>query len=522
MSVSNIQDHAAGRLDGEEPAQQGSFTEISSAERAAHHRDFSGATSSRDRRPARGRDESPDPTIRHDRQEEPQMTVRDILRVVRRYWRSASALFILGLLLGVTFFVLAPREYTSTARIYVTTATGDDLAQLQVGRSVSEQIVASYADLVSTAVVLEPVMRQVGAEESLTDFADSVEASVVEGTTLLEVSVRASTPEVSTARTEALTDSLVEFIGDLEEMQGAPQDLISVSIMQPAAMPEAPTSPQPLLVFGGAAGGGVALGLGAAALRESLNRRVRDRHDVQAASTLPVLEMGLDARSGSALAPAVRRVLAPMQALRARSGGRGAEGPAPVMLVAAVDPDVLSADVAERLARAAADDGFRVLLIEASGGHGWAGSGLPRLSEAAVNGRATTPTTWGRDQSAAGVIDVMSLDRPTGTLEADLQHTRESLDRARADCDLVILSAAPVSADARGLGLAGDADATWLVVRAGHTEQEDLSGALDVLEGLTRSLAGTIVVGSSASSRRAASRLGRRAGSRSRPRRRRS
>ncbi|GAA1183321.1 Wzz/FepE/Etk N-terminal domain-containing protein [Nesterenkonia xinjiangensis] len=465
-------------------------------------------------RHAPGTGESPDPTIRHARQEESQMTVWDMLRVVRRYWRSACALFILGLLVGVTFFVLAPREYTSTARIYVTTATGDDLSQLQLGRSVSEQIVASYADLVGTAVVLEPVMQQVGAEEPLADFADSVDASVVEGTTLLEVSVRASTPEVSAARTEALTDSLVEFIGDLEEMQGAPQDLISVSIMQPAVIPEVPTSPQPLMVFGGALGGGAALGLGVAALRESLNRRVRDRHDVQVASSLPVLEMDLGADDGDTLTPAVRRILAPMQALRARSGGRGADGPAPVTLVASVDPEVLSAEVAERLARSAAEDGFRVLLIEASGGNAWAGSGFSRAAEVAVNGRA--PMSQGRRRNAAAGIDVMSLDHPIGTLEDDLLHTRETLDRARAACDLVILSAAPVTADARGLGLAGDADATWLVVRAGHTLMDDLSGALDLLEGLTRSLAGTIVVGSRPPSSRAARRLGRRARSRRR------
>lgn len=461
--------------------------------------------------PTRGLDDPPRPTVRQDRQEEPQMTVQDMLRVVRRYWRSACGLFVLGLLLGATFFVLAPREYTSTARIYVTTATGDDLAQLQLGRSVSEHIVSSYADLVNTPIVLEPVMRQAGVDESLTEFADSVDASVVEGTTLLEVSVRASSPEVSTARTEALAESLVGFIGDLEEMQGAPQDLISVSIMQPAVLPEAPTSPQPLLVFGAAAGGGAVFGLGSAALRESLNRRVRDRHDVQTATSLPVLELALGSVTDPVVTPAVRRIIAPMQALRARSGGRGSVGPAPVMLVAGVDPDPLAADVSERLARAAADDGFRVLLVEASGGHGWAGSGLPCLSETPMNGRAAAAaTSRGGGSEGVGLIEVTTLDRPTGRLEEDLKHTRQSLDRARAACDLVILSAAPVAADARGLGLAGDADATWLVLQAGRTEREELSGALDVLDGLTRSLAGAVVVGGVSASRGAAGRRRRR------------
>ncbi|WP_344680979.1 MULTISPECIES: Wzz/FepE/Etk N-terminal domain-containing protein [Actinomycetes] len=429
------------------------------------------------------------------------MTVRDMLRVVRRYWRSSCALFLLGLVFGATFFVLAPREYTSTARIYVTTATGEDLSQLQLGRSVSEQIVSSYADLVSTPVVLEPVMRREGVEEPLADFADSVDAEVVDGTTLLELSVRASTPEVSMARAEALTGSLVEFVGDLEAMQGAPQDLISVSIMQPAVLPEAPTSPQPLLVFGGAAGAGAALGLGSAALRESLNRRVRDRHDVQASTAMPVLAMGGEPDAG--VAGAARRVLAPMQALRARSGVRGAERLAPVMLVAGVDADVLSADVAEVLARAAAADGFRVLLIEASGGHGWAASDLPQSAQSAMNGRSSPAvgTSEGGRQAAAGV-EIMALNAPTGVLEADLRLTRQTVDRARAACDLVILNAAPVSADARGLGLAGEADATWLVLRAGHTVQEDLSGSLGVLEGLSRSLAGVIVVGRTTGRRR--------------------
>ncbi|MDS2172885.1 Wzz/FepE/Etk N-terminal domain-containing protein [Nesterenkonia sp. CL21] len=438
------------------------------------------------------------------------MTVRDMLRVVRRYWRSSCALFLLGLVLGAAFFVLAPREYTSTARIYVTTATGEDLSQLQLGRSVSEQIVASYADLVSTPVVLEPVMRREGVEEPLADFADSVDAEVVDGTTLLELSVRASSPEVSMARTEALTDSLVEFVGDLEAMQGAPQDLISVSIMQPAVLPEAPTSPQPLLVFGGAAGAGAALGLGSAALRESLNRRVRDRHDVQASTSMPVLELGEEPESDAA--GAMRRILAPMQALRARSGGRGAERPAPVMLVAGVDPDVLSADVAEALARAAAGDGFRVLLIEASGGHGWAAADLPQSPQSAENGRSSPVAGVSvRGRRAAAGVEIMALDAPTGALEADLRHTRHTVDRARTAYDLVILNAAPVSADARGLGLAGDADATWLVLRAGHTVQEELSGALGVLEGLSRSLAGVIVVGRTTARRR---RRARRAASR--------
>ena len=69
-------------------------------------------------------------------------------------------------------------KYESTAQLYVSVRTeGAATGDLVQGTTFARQVVASYVDIVTTALVLDPVVEELGLEESSADVAAQISAS---------------------------------------------------------------------------------------------------------------------------------------------------------------------------------------------------------------------------------------------------------------------------------------------------------------------------------------------------------
>ena len=100
-----------------------------------------------------------------------------LLEVVRkqRAWLAVGVL--VGLLLAVVHLVTTPRSYEATAGAYFSLEYGDSASDLVQGSTYAQNQVSSFALLVTTPAVLEPVAVDFGLTESSQAFAGRVSAS---------------------------------------------------------------------------------------------------------------------------------------------------------------------------------------------------------------------------------------------------------------------------------------------------------------------------------------------------------
>lgn len=86
------------------------------------------------------------------------MELHDYLAILRKQWVVITVITLLGALAGLALALTGTPTYAATAKVFVSTTSGDSAAELAQGNSFTMQRVETYADLVTTAAVLEPTL----------------------------------------------------------------------------------------------------------------------------------------------------------------------------------------------------------------------------------------------------------------------------------------------------------------------------------------------------------------------------
>ncbi len=312
---------------------------------------------------------------------------------------------------------------------------------------------------------------------------------------------------------------------------------IAVRIVDAAAAPSNPIRPRPLLNVALALLLGLMVGVSASLMREMGDRSVRSRGDALAAGGLPVLgalprlrvrRRTLPRMLGSgrawakasdvAVAPDRDRTVGSIASLLITQPGTPTayteafnqlfatlalsyqDRPVKVIVFTSPLPGEGKTLSAINFALAGALRGLRVLLIDGD------------LRCGVVNTAMGIARAPGFSELLAGTAEVgeaarwISLDKqgslfvmPSGTLPAipgsvlTISRLHEALSALAPTFDLVVIDTPPVNlvADA---GLVGSgADAVLLVVRAGHTQVDDLRYAMDRLEAMRAPVLGTLL-----------------------------
>ncbi|OBI23372.1 chain-length determining protein [Mycobacterium sp. E2327] len=270
------------------------------------------------------------------------------------------------------------------------------------------------------------------------------------------------------------------------------------TIVEQPGVPDSPIKPVPVRNMAMGLAAGLLLGTGAALTREAADRSVRDRAKLERLSNLPTLAelpgkrgsaprfgtdisfddavRGLRARLLRALEPGARRVL-----LTAPFGGEG------------------TTTTAVNLARAFAESGEEALLVEGDTRRPViagllkvdSGEGLGNaLSDPDIAAEAVKPTSIPR----LFILAARAVRRDTLPSSAYLP---EVLDKVLADVsatfDRTVIDGPPVLATADSGLLAGAAQATVLVVRAGRTTEDELTDALTALRAAGADVVGTVL-----------------------------
>lgn len=432
------------------------------------------------------------------------MELRDYIRILRKSWLLIVLLTLVGVAAAATFSLLQKPMYTASTKVFVSTSSGQNVSDLAQGNSFTVQRVKTYSDLVTTPIVLQPVIAALELNMTSDDLASAVSASAPLDTTLIEISVSNEDPVLAADLANAISQSLTAVVQDIEAPEAGSENTSPVKLtrVQDAPVPQSPVSPKvPLNVALGALVG-LALGLAIAVLRETLDNRVRNERDVAQLTDAPIIggiafdpkaktrPLIVQADPRSPRAESFRTLRTNLSFLDIGSEDRS------FVVTSSVQSEGKSTTAAN-LAISLADSGARVLLVDAD-------LRRPKVAEymgleGAVGitdvliGRAElldVVQPWGRSKLfvlPAGKIPPNPSELLGSSAMADL------IALFNREFDAVIFDAPPLLPVTDAAILSKSVGGAILVVAAGHTHKNQLKGAVSALENVGAPISGLVL-----------------------------
>lgn len=200
---------------------------------------------------------------------------------MRRWPVLVSVFFLVGAAVaGVGFLV--PETYTANARIVFAPNLSVD-TEMQT-RQVAELYLAdrmkTYAQVVTTNQVLQPVIDSLSLGVSVPELVKRTEVTIPAGTQVIDVAVTEPTGEEAAATANRIANAVPFAVAGLEGAPSVAASPIQVSVLQPADIPTFHTTPNTTLNLIVAVGLGFIAAIVAAVLVDNFDTRVRRRRDV--------------------------------------------------------------------------------------------------------------------------------------------------------------------------------------------------------------------------------------------------
>lgn len=432
------------------------------------------------------------------------MEPRDYFRILRRSWVLILILTLVGTTVGVAYSILTTSQYKATTKVFVSAQSAASVSELSQGNTFTQQVVQSYADIVTTPIVLDPVIAELQLELDTTSarLAEVVTASAALNTVVIEISAINESPELSANIANEVAKSLTEVVRTLSPETASGVAPVKVTIVQQASIPLAPAFPNiPLSIAVGLLVG-LALAIGVALLRSAIDTRIRGVHDVAAVTPSPILggiafDKNADVRPlivhddpRSPRAESFRSLRTNLQFLD--YGGR----PHSFVFTSAIEGEGKTTTVAN-LAIALADNGAKVVVVDADlrqpnlaptlGLEGVVG-----LSDVLI-GRATLDDAlqpW-----AGGKLSVLPAGQipPNPSELLSSQSMADVINTLTTWFDVVLIDAPPLLPVSDAAILSKRTGGAILIAAAGKTHRSQLKGALEVLYGIGADVLGVVL-----------------------------
>lgn len=432
------------------------------------------------------------------------MELQDYLRVIRRSWVLLLVITLVSVGAATAYSLLKTPEYEATTKVFVSTQSAVSVGDLAQGNTYTQQIVQSYTDIVTSSKVLDPVISGLNLNTTDVMLAKRVTASAALNTVVISITATDVVPQTAADIANGIADSLRTVVrDDLAPATSGTAAPVKISVVQPADMPLAPSSPNiPLNIALGLLVG-LALGVGIAVLRSVLDTRIRSIHDVENVTTAPVLGgISFDAKTKtsplivqddprSPRAESFRSLRTNLQFLdfdgRARS----------FVVTSAVQGEGKTTTVAN-LAIALADAGINVVVVDADmrrpqlaeimGLEGAVGLSDVLISKASLED-AIQP--WG----STGHLHILPAGQipPNPSELLGSQNATDLIDSLTETFDIVLLDAPPVLPVSDAAILSKRTGGAIVVVAADRTRKAQLAGAVDALDAIGGDILGVVV-----------------------------
>lgn len=438
---------------------------------------------------------------------------REVARAIGQLWWVVTALIIVGGLAAATFSLLQTPQYEASATSYVTSGAGtEDAAQSAYqGSLASQQRVMSYTRLASSEAVVSQALKSSNVRLSVADAVKRISATAAPDTVLLTINVSDPSREVAATLANAVSNSLSQYVNQLETPSGGGQPLAKVTLVSPAVVKPNPVTPKPVrnVILGGLVG--LIVGICFIVARSILRNRVIDETDLsdrEALSVLGVVPRDQSIASGSSLdfATGASTAVEAIRKIRTNLSFVNVDTPPRTILVTSAGEKEGKTTLSLNLAAALAEAEKRVLLVDGdfrrpqvhkrNGLVGKIGLTNALRGDAELNDVIQESPTSGLWILAAG---------PTPPNPAELlgsQRASQVFSELAQWFDFVIIDSPPVLPVADALVLTQWVDGIILVARSGVVRKSDLKYALDELRRAEGKLLGYVLTGVKASGSR--------------------
>ena len=430
------------------------------------------------------------------------MELADYLRILRKYWRSITAVTLGTLLLAALFSLVSKPTYTSSSTIFLSIRSANTAGELNAGSSYVENQAQSFAKVAKTPIVLQPAIDDLDLETTPEKLAGSITASVPTNTATIDLSVVRGDPAEAAEITEAVSNRLIVIVAQLSPPGPDGAEPVIATVVKPATTPTSPTSPNVPQNLALGVLLGLLLGAGQAILRDTLNVYVRTVNDIERVTDRPVLgniafdtdaeihPLVLQVDPHSPRAEAYRRLRTNLQFLGLEEGKRS-------IVITSSIPGEGKTTSAINIASTLATAGERVLIIDAD---------LRRPKVASylqLEGSVGLTTVLIGDARLEDVVQPYGDTRmevltagPVPPNPAELlgfDAMRQLVDQAMARYDSVIIDTPPLLPVTDAAVLSDLASGTLLIAGARVVRRPELAAAIASLEQVDARILGVVL-----------------------------
>ncbi|MCP1504145.1 capsular exopolysaccharide synthesis family protein [Curtobacterium herbarum] len=432
------------------------------------------------------------------------MDIKETARLLRKGWLSLVAITLAAISLGATYTLVAQPQYVATTDLFVSVKTieADSAGEVVQGSSAAQLKVKSYVQVVRSAAVLAPVIKELKLRDSVAQLAARVSTETPQGTVLLNVSVSDRDPATAAKIANAIGTSAAKAVEQLEEVEGGAPSPVSIQTVQPASTPTTPSSPNLAASLAIATATGLLGGFGLLLLRDRLDTRVHGRGDLEAMTHSPLVgSIGFDENANERPLIVHDDPRSPraesFRALRTNLQHLDPDNPDRTFVITSSVPSEGKTTTSANLAIAIAESGASVVLVDAD-------LRRPRLAEMmGVEGAA------GLTDALAGRAELTDLLQPWGSHRLSVlpagtvppnpsellgsEGMKALIDELAAEFRYVIIDAPPLLPVTDAAVLSRFASGAILVASHRRVRKGQLREALSSLERIGRAPLGIIL-----------------------------
>ncbi|MCT2008031.1 polysaccharide biosynthesis tyrosine autokinase [Micrococcus lylae] len=427
------------------------------------------------------------------------MDLQQYLQTFRKYWRSTLAVLLLCTGAAVAFTYVQTPKYSSTSSALIAVDTAASAGELSSGAIYAERQVSSFVALADSALVLEPVIDELGLDVTPQALRSRVSVSAPAGTSIVDVTVTDTNAVRASEIANAITASLKNVTSDVVPTGPDGDEIVTVTVVEPATESSRPVSPRPVLNIALGLMAGIVLGLGQALVRRLLDSRIRTRDDLEDITDAPVLASVVHHKGSTKAANARGMAWASGESyrkLRTAVGfvALGGERRSSIVVTSSVQGEGKT-ETSTNLAKVLAEAGARVLLVDADLRRPRVGARLGLDDELGLSDVLTGRADLNDVMLSVDDLSVLTAGtvppNPSELLGSEAM--AELLALLETHFEYVILDAPPLLPVTDAAILSHQAGGAVVVARSGVARQNQLREALSILEAADASVYGTVL-----------------------------
>ncbi|MGV0795809.1 polysaccharide biosynthesis tyrosine autokinase [Mycolicibacterium elephantis] len=429
------------------------------------------------------------------------MTIQDFAKLLRRRWLIICVTAAIGLSGAVIVTMVTTPLFEASTRLFVSTTSGDTLAETYQGNRFSQERVISYTQLIMGETLAQRTIDKLDLDMRANELQENIKASAKRDTVLIDVSVRDESPVRARDIADALSDEFVRMVRELETPPDGTRPDARVIVEQRASIPENPVTPKPLRNLAVGLVLGTMLGVGLAVLRDLLDNTVKDREgleEITGVSLVGSIPLDKERRKepaitfdsdNSPIAEAFRKLRTNLQFL-------AVDSPPRVIVITSSVPSEGKSTSAINIALSLAEAEHNVVLVDGDLRRPTVAKYLDLVGlvgfSTVLAGRTSIDEALQKSKYPRLTILTAGALPPNPSELLGSAAAKKTLDELRSRFDYVIVDSSPLLAVTDTAVLGANADGVLVAARFGQAKREQLAHAVGNLKDVGATVLGTI------------------------------